>query len=85
MRLDDIWVVGGKYLPFLLVAMVLAVMTVRPRSKAVTWEDKSSWIEHVTIRHTGKLFQVLVLGLVFWWAIYKLAIGAVNPFLYFSF
>lgn len=85
MRLDDVWIVGGKYLPFILVAMVLAVITARPRSKAVTGEDKRPWIESVTIRHEGKLFQVLVLGLVFWWAIYELAIGSVNPFLYFSF
>ena len=85
MRVDDIWVAGGKYLPYFFLAFVLAVTTTRRRSQAVTWEDKKPWIEETTVNHAGSLWQVLALGLIFWWAVYKLSIGSVNPFMYFSF
>ena len=85
MRVDDIWVAGGKYLPYFFLAFVLAVTTTRRRSQAVTWEDKKPWIEEAVVNHAGSLWQVLALGLIFWWAVYKLSIGSVNPFMYFSF
>ena len=85
MRVDDIWVAGGKYLPYFFLAFVLAVTTTRRRSQAVTWEDKKPWIEETTVNHAGSLWQVLALGLIFWWAVYKLSVGSVNPFMYFSF
>lgn len=84
-RMDDILVVGTKYLPYFLVAFVLAVTTARRRKHTVTAEDKKPWIEHVTTKHAGNLVQILLLGLIFWWAIYKLAIGSGNPFMYFAF
>ena len=84
-RMDDILVVGLKYLPYFLVAFVLAVTTARHRKNAVTTEDQKPWIEYVTTKHAGNLIQVLLLGLIFWWAVYKLAIGSGNPVMYFSF
>lgn len=84
-RPDDIRLVALKYVPILIVSFLLTLPAGKRRSNVETWMDHIPWIERLLCEKSGSFFRMLVLFLLFWWAVYRLAVGTVNPFLYFSF
>ncbi len=84
-RMDDVRIVALKYLPIMLVSFILTLPARKRRSNVECLQDHIPWIEKWICEKPGSVTRILLLLLLFWWAVYRLAVGTVNPFLYFSF
>jgi len=84
-RLDDVWTVGYKYVPYLLAALLLALPAWKRRGSVESDEDKVPWVERWLMHRAGAVVRAVLLALIFWWSVYKLSVGSVNPFMYFAF